>query len=334
MLPFDIPIGLFIYNRPNYTGRVFDAIRGISPKRLIVVADGAKNPEDARNCELARSLTERVDWPCDVRRFYSDANLGCKRRVSTGLAEVFDLHEQAIILEDDCVPHPTFFPYAAELLDRYRYDERITTISGDCFLKPRTPHSYAFTRFPLIWGWATWRRAWRQYDLSMRSWTAIRQTGWPAEILGSRAAALFFRPMLDGVADGLVDTWDTQWLYSSWLHNGYAIVPARNLITNIGSGRDATHTMNPSDLMELPTEPIDSQLIHPDDVSVDPALERRLMRMVYHFSYYRLSRNMVRSHLPKSLQTLVDRLMQRLRRARHMQRLNSVQPYRSSDNPE
>ena len=279
---FDIPIAFFIYNRAQHTKRVFEAIRTIGPRRLIVVADGPKNVADTAGCNCARRVTEYVDWDCDVRRLYSDVNLGCKQRVSTGLACVFDLHDQAIILEDDCVPEPTFFQFASELLERFRDDERVTCISGDCHVPVSAPFSYAFTRFTFIWGWATWRRAWMNYDIKMKAWPHLRNTDWLESALKSRTAAAILRQTFDRVASGAVDTWDTQWLFSSLLQGGYGIIPTRNLITNIGWGQGATHTKQDGcRLANMVRRPIVFPLSHPVNIAVDEVLERKLFEAVW-----------------------------------------------------
>ena len=140
----------------------------------------------------ARAVTEEVDWPCEVERDYADANLGCKRRVSTGVSWVFEQAEEAILLEDDCLPHPSFFRYCEELLERYRDDDRVMHISGDNLrFGRRGEASYFFSRYPHVWGWASWRRAWRHYDPDLREWTmAARQGPGPLRLRRCRRAAL------------------------------------------------------------------------------------------------------------------------------------------------
>ena len=124
------PVAFLIFNRPDTTAKVFEAIRQAKPPKLLVVADGPRsdNPSEAEKCQAAREIIEQVDWECEVLTNYSDVNLGCKTRVSSGLDWVFDNVEEAIILEDDCLPHPSFFPFCEKLLDNYRDDKRIMDI--------------------------------------------------------------------------------------------------------------------------------------------------------------------------------------------------------------
>jgi hypothetical protein len=157
------PVAFLIFNRPDTTAKVFEAIRQAKPPKLLVVADGPRpdRPDDIEKCKAARGVVEQVDWDCEVLRNYSDVNLGCKKRVSSGLDWVFNTVEEEIILEDDCLPHPTFFRFCEELLDYYRHDERIMVISGDNFQFGRncTEYSYYFSRYNHCWGWSTWRRS-------------------------------------------------------------------------------------------------------------------------------------------------------------------------------
>ena len=127
------PVAFLIFNRPETTHRVFAEIARARPRRLLIVADGPRSEADADKCRAARAVIERVDWQCDILTNYSDINLGCKRRISSGLSWVFEQCEEAIVLEDDCLPDPTFFRFCAELLDKYRNDQRIMMISGNNF---------------------------------------------------------------------------------------------------------------------------------------------------------------------------------------------------------
>src|SRR5512139_3287315 len=168
------PVAFIIFNRPDTAERVFAEIAKARPPKLLVVADGprANRSGEAEKCAATRAIIDRVDWDCEVLTNFSDTNLGCKNRVSSGIDWVFEQVPEAIILEDDCLPHPTFFRFCEELLERYRDDERIGMISGDNFQlgQKRTDASYYFSRYNHIWGWASWRRAWRHYDREASAW--------------------------------------------------------------------------------------------------------------------------------------------------------------------
>jgi hypothetical protein len=275
----DTPVALFLFNRPEPTRRVFERIVQLRPKRLFLVADGPRNVDEAGRCAAARAVVERVDWPCEVRRNFADANLGCGRRMASGIDWVFEHAEEAILLEDDCVPEPSFFPYCEELLARYRDDERVWMICGANlqFGRNATPHSYHFASIPLVWGWATWRRAWRRYDVTMKEWPALRDAGWLRQTLGGGDEKLLrlYTGMFDQVHDGRVDTWDFQWNFAMWRHGGLAIHPGVNLISNVGFGTDATHTKaEQSRYAGLGTEPIAYPLTHPPAVVRHVGAER------------------------------------------------------------
>ncbi|MEH2277179.1 MAG: CmcI family methyltransferase [Nostoc sp.] len=238
------PVAFLIFNRPETTARVFEAIRQAKPPKLLVVADGARADKlgEAEECAATRAIINQVDWECEVLTNYSDVNLGCRKRVSSGLDWIFEQVEKAIILEDDCLPHPTFFRYCQELLEKYHDNQRIMMISGDNFQfgSNRTEYSYYFSRYGHCWGWASWRRAWTKYDGSMQLWTELRDNNWLNEVLQNEQAVAYWSKIFQGVYDGF-NTWDYIWLFTLWANNGSTILPNVNLVSNIGfcSG---THT--------------------------------------------------------------------------------------------
>jgi hypothetical protein len=239
-----VPVVLLIFNRPELTAKVFREVARYKPSRLLVVADGPRTKDEALRCAAARRVVEAVDWDCEVLTDYSEQNLGCKRRVSSGLSWAFDKNEELIVLEDDCLPDPSFFSFCEELLAHYRDDERIMAISGDNFQlgRRRTPHSYYYSRYFHCWGWASWRRVWNHYDVGMSAWPAVREGSWLFEILSDRGMEAHFRALFDRTYNGLIDTWDFQWVMSCWLQGGLCVLPEVNLVSNIGYGSDATHT--------------------------------------------------------------------------------------------
>jgi hypothetical protein len=217
-------------------------------------------------------IVEHIDWDCEVFRNYAASNLGCRSRVASGITWVFEHVEHAIILEEDCIPHPSFFAYCQDLLSYYRHDERIMHIGGDNFQwgRQRGPYSYYFSRYNHVWGWATWRRAWQYYDMDMKHWPRLRDTQWLLDILGDAAAAQYWRDIFDRTSAHTIDTWDYQWIFACWAQHGLAIVPNTNLISNIGFGSGATHTMaRASRLTSLPTSKMTFPLSHPPCVVRD-----------------------------------------------------------------
>ncbi|MGL5062902.1 MAG: glycosyltransferase family 2 protein [Microcoleus sp.] len=240
------PVAFIIFKRPAETERVFAEIRKVKPPKLLVVADGPRpdKPGEDLQCAAARAVIDRVDWECEVLQNYADSNLGCRRRVSSGLDWVFDTVEEAIIIEDDCLPHQSFFYFAQELLDRYRDDERIMSISGQNvqFGKQRTDFSYYFSRYTHCWSWASWRRAWRHYDLEMKLWPQVRDGNFLMDVLGDPHAAKMWQKTCQLCYEGAIDTWDFQWTFASFIQNGLNILANVNLAANIGHGTGGTHT--------------------------------------------------------------------------------------------
>lgn len=248
------PVAFMIFNRPDLTQRVFEVIAKAKPKQLFVVADGPRFAKDAPKCAQARAIIEGVDWACDVWKNYAEKNLGCGRRISSGIDWVFSQVEEAIILEDDTLPVASFYTYCQELLEMYRNDERIMTINGNNFQfgNNRSEFSYHFSKYCACWGWATWRRAWQHYDFEMKTWPAFKRAGMLSMVCHDPYEHQFWTRLFDDMHDnpGKIDTWDHQWNYACWSQNGLAIEPSVNLVANIGLGRsDASHTTGDNPLL-------------------------------------------------------------------------------------
>jgi hypothetical protein len=279
MTSLETPVALVIFNRPDCTARSLAAIRAARPRRLFVIADGprAERPGEAELCAEVRALVELgVDWECEVVRDYSADNLGCARRVASGLDGVFSQVDAAIVLEDDCVADPTFFPFCAELLGRYRDADSVWHIGGANFQATPLPDRYYFSRYNHVWGWATWKRAWSHFDWNMKEWPRLRGTRWLAELLGDTSAAKYWRDAFDAVHAGRVNSWAYRWTYSLWRGGGLAVTAGVNLVQNIGFDAAATHMRKTDAKLSRPTRPIIFPLhqstasdrdIHADDYS-------------------------------------------------------------------
>lgn len=239
---------LFIFNRPDTTEKVFEAIRHAKPPKLFVIADGhrAKQPGETEKCAAARSIVERVDWECEVLRNYSEINMGSGRRVSTGITWVFEQVDEAIFLEDDCLPDLTFFRFCSDLLKQYKNDNRVMMISGTNNLVKwqAKSQSYHFSYFGSIWGWASWKRAWVHYDYELKILKELEISKKLCEILLDNEKVKYVIKTYQKTLNGEIDTWDYQWLFSRLLKAGLSIVPSTNLVSNIGFGKNATHTIN------------------------------------------------------------------------------------------
>lgn len=265
-----------VFNRPVLTKRVFARIRDARPPQLFVVADGPRldRPGEAEKCaEVRRVIEEGVDWPCELIRDYSDVNLGCGKRVASGITNAFKRVEEAIILEDDCLPEPTFFPFCEELLARYRNEEKVAQIAGCSFQDPcNVPDrpDYYFSRYPHCWGWATWRRAWRHFDYDMKAWREPIGRAWLKERFENTDEQRWWRVNFGKTAKGEIDTWDFRWTLAVFAKGWLGILPYRNLVSNIGFGLDATHTItSDSPLASIPSFPIRIPLVHPNTLRRD-----------------------------------------------------------------
>lgn len=273
MFKLETPVAFIIFNRPDTTERVFAEIAKAKPPKLLVVADGARTNKigEAEKVAATRAIIQRVDWDCEVLTNFSEVNLGCKVRVSSGIDWVFEQVEEAIILEDDCLPDATFFRFCQEMLSKYRVDTRIVSICGTNIQKDISiDSSFFFSRFSLMWGWATWKRAWSQYDIKMDEWPRLRETNW-LEKLGIKN--YFFKRTwtanFDYVHYNNFDTWDYQWIYTCWRIGGLTIIPKFNLIENIGFNASATHTTSEHPVLsKLSVDKMQWPLISPKNFAV------------------------------------------------------------------
>jgi hypothetical protein len=262
------PVAFIIFKRPDTTEKVFEAIRQAKPPKLLVIADGSRTNKtgEADKCAATRSIIDRVDWDCEVLQNYSEINLGCAKRVASGLDWVFEKVEEAIILEDDCLPHPTFFRFCEDLLEKYRDDERVGSISGQNvqFGNNHTEYSYYFSRYNHVWGWATWRRAWNFFDFEMKNWPEVKEKNLLYNILGNSRLVYKWHKNFNSLQKGITNSWAYRWQFACWIHNLQGIISNINLISNIGFGSESTHTSNQqSKYANLPVEAVEFPLNHP-----------------------------------------------------------------------
>lgn len=273
------PVVFVVFNRPECTRKTLAAIRAARPPRLFVIADGprANRPDDAEKCAAVRALIATgIDWPCEVEHNYATENLGCAARLATGLTWAFSRAERLIILEDDCLPDPSFFGFCDELLERYADDTRVGQISG-CpmyFSEIDRRSSYVFSRYGSIWGWASWRRAWAHYDLRMQSWPHFLAAGGLDLVVHSRAEHKKRLRLYDDMhRHQAFDSWDYQWGYAKFSQGLLSVVPCVNLVENTGFGLDGTH-YGPEDTFSLRRHAMTMPLRHPEFVLPDLRFDR------------------------------------------------------------
>jgi hypothetical protein len=284
--PLKVAVLMVIFNRPETTQQVFEAIRKAKPPRLYVAADGPRShiPTDKERCAAARKIVEQVDWDCEVKTLFHDKNLNCGVAPSTAFTWFFDNETEGIILEDDCLPSQSFFWYCQELLEKYRDDTRVMHIGGNNFLNGwlnDQDYSYYFSRSGHIWGWATWRRAWQKFDFNISAYKKLRERGQFDGFFLNPLERRYRLQKFDETAgrNGRADWWDYQWDFARFVNSGLAIVPKVNMVKNIGFGADATHTFNPhTEASSLGANDIALPLTHPPFVIRDVESEQRYFR--------------------------------------------------------
>jgi hypothetical protein len=276
------PVALFVFNRPDTTRRVFERISQAKPEKLLLVADGPREgrPGEVEACQQVREIITGVDWPCQVFTNFSETNLGCQERIISGLDWVFSLVEEAIILEDDCLPDPSFFPFCQELLERYRGDNRIASITGtnlgERYLK--TEASYFFSQLGGIWGWATWRSEWQRYDRHLEDWPKLKAERVLSEIFDHPRAVAYWTGVFDAMYENRgPNTWDYQWFYTRLKNSALNIIPSFNLIANIGFADGATHTTEADSRLAPPAKAIRFPLRHPSSFVPLRSVDRHIL---------------------------------------------------------
>lgn len=282
------PVAMIIFNRYDNAHSVLEQIRKVEPKELFIIADGPREnrPGEKEKCEKARSICDEVDWKCKVHKIFSDVNLGCAKRVTSGLNEVFEKTERALIFEDDCIPALSFFQFADEMLETYETDEKIMLVSASnkCFdpskktsgvEKKDLPEcdasntdtkepDYFFSKQAQIWGWATWRRAWNKMDLTMSDWPQLKKNKLVEGIYKKASHRYYWNSAFDYVYNGHTNSWAFPWNLTVWRNGGFSIVPKVNLVRNAGFNADATHTSGKSIFETLDYSELEFPLKHPD----------------------------------------------------------------------
>ncbi|HEX5093987.1 MAG TPA: glycosyltransferase family A protein [Burkholderiales bacterium] len=280
------PLLILAFNRPDTTRRVLESVRVARPARVYFAVDGprADREGEAAAVQAVRELAGTLAPDIELHTLFQEKNLGCKLAVSQAIGWFFSDVEAGIILEDDCIAHPSFFPFAAELLARYRDDERVSMVSGNNFQRGRrrTEDSYYFSRYVHIWGWATWRRAWRLYDHGMARWPQLRAEGWLSDVLGDPVAVKYWTQVFDETHAERNTSWAYRWMFASWVHSRLVALPAVNLVSNIGFGEHATHTLNrESPFAAMRTDAMRFPLQHPASVMRDARADAFTQGTVY-----------------------------------------------------
>lgn len=308
------PILLLLFNRPQYLDKQLAILSQAAPTQLFVSIDGPRHDQDrAKIKQIREQLQSCIDWDCDLHIQQSRKNRGCRLGVQRGIDWFFEQVEQGIILEDDCMPSPSFFPFCSQLLDHYRDDPRVMSIAGSNLLHSvQTAESYFFSKFPFCWGWATWRRAWNLYDRDLHDWPQLRDSRWLETIFEAPAAIRYWSAIFSKTHDWKIDTWDYQWTYTLWKQSALAIVPNVNLVQNVGFASDATHTkIAPLQLINAKALQMVFPLDHPRYIRSVLPVDGRIQRMIFDLSFSLK----VRNYAPELIRQQLIETMQKLHRS-------------------
>lgn len=250
---FDTPVLFLIFNQPDKTKETFLKIREIKPRKLFIAADGPRpgNKVDTSECEEVRELVRSmIDWDCEVHERFQDKNLGCKLAVSSAISWFFEYSEEGIILEYDCVPSNSFFTFCEKMLERYRNENRVMSISGSNyqFGKVHGDGSYYYSKIPSVWGWATWKQSWEKWDGDIKDYPQSQKYKMVQRYFKSRKSNKFWNKKFLQVYNKIDTTWGLPWVFCLFANDGVSVTPNKNLVTNIGFSNKATHAVNEKDV--------------------------------------------------------------------------------------
>jgi hypothetical protein len=292
---FETPILYLIFNRPELTEITFPSICSIKPKKLFIAADGPRidNQYDEFNCKHVREFVlSKIDWNCEVHTLFREKNLGCGKAVSSAISWFFNHVDKGIILEDDCLPNKSFFYFSQNLLIKYQNNPKINHISGFNFQLGyrHNKNDYFFSNYTLIWGWATWKRSWINYDFDMTDFDIFYSS--------YKYKNLFSQSLYLEVKNKIIDTWDVQWQYVNIKNKFIAIQPKFSLIRNIGFSKNATHTQGKEPYFLKITEygELKENLTHPVIIKINWIADFFTAYRVYNLKQIRLVRVLINNY--------------------------------------
>jgi hypothetical protein len=294
-----------IFNRPDTTAQVFEQIKLARPAKLYIAADGPRNkPGEEELCAKTRQIINQVDWDCQVFTLLRDSNLGCKNAVSGAIDWFFEQEEEGIILEDDCLPDNSFFRFCDAMLQRYRYDTRIRHICGCNFQRGRRRGgaSYYFSNLTHVWGWAGWRRVWQDYDKNLSCYDTTGAEHALKQLFEEPLIVESWLNIFKEVKAGNIDTWDYQLTLINFFNNSLSIIPNQNLISNIGFGANATHTVagdNPN--AQIPVIPLPGDIIHPLYILPEKAADSFTLDFDFNIPAKKKKQNSLKARVKRAL---------------------------------
>ena len=261
------PILFHVWNRIDVVKKVFAKIKETKPKILYFSSDGPRNNEDKMKIRTIRKYVKNnVSWDCKLIKIFFKKNLGPKYAIIKAINEIFKKEKKLIIVDHDCLCDNSFFRFADELLEIYKNEEKIKLISGNYICKKniKFDKSYYFAKHPQIFGWATWRRSWQEYDIEMKKFKKLTSFFWLLIFFKLNIVkAIYFYNKFKLSKNGKINTWDYQLLFSIWVKKGLVIRPTVNLSKHIGWGEQAFHGKHDDDLKDIKVEKIRFPLKHP-----------------------------------------------------------------------
>jgi hypothetical protein len=303
------PVLFLVFNRLDTTKETFEAIRKAAPPKLYVASDGPRDNREGEKekVEHVREFVLRnINWHCEVKTLLREKNLGCGKAVAEAITWFFENEEQGIILEDDCLASASFFPYCEELLNKYKDNEQILVVSGNNPLTEiDSPYSYCFVRVPHIWGWASWRRAWTHYNFEILNLKDFIKKKIMNKIFSKYADRCYFLAIFKDMEQHKIDTWDYQWTYSVFNKNGISVIPAKNLVTNIGHGADATHTLISQDLQQRFEI---TNIIHPEKITLNIQVINKINRIFFGIKMVSVHKSAIKKKLKNILVLITGRV--------------------------
>ncbi len=309
------PILVIAYRKPSTTQVVFEGIKKVKPSTLYVALNAPKNDSELEACAATKKIFENPDWQCEVKFLERVKYLEITESATSAISWFFENEECGIILEDDCVPSESFFRFCDEMLERYRDDVRVAHICGANTLPEVTfsQDSYFFSRWPGIWGWATWRRTWDKFDLQMRSYKDFKKTGRIHSIFKNKDIASWMQERFEFAHSKYGNIWDYSYHYSVISNGGLCVTPARNLIKNIGFTGDATHTSNePEYYKKIMLEELKFPLCHPDKVEAEEGYVNLLYEKVYKDVVERNGIKKLTKYIPLDFKIVLTNLARKL----------------------
>jgi hypothetical protein len=305
---FSVPVLLLGFNRPDKIRRVVAQLREVRPSRVFVAVDGPRSdrPGEAALCqETQQAAASGIDWPCEVQTLYRDHNLGCRLAISGAITWAFEMVDELIIVEDDCLIDPSFFDFSRVLLERHKDDARIGCISAVNFQQGQTrgDGGYYASKHPHCWGWATWKRAWAHYEDDLPKLRAFMDSKAFEAWHKSEIERAYWRHILTFCETGKVNSWAYLWTFSCWLHNAVTLLPNANLVTNIGFGDDSTHTTADDRMPERPLERL-TNFTAPSSLAVDEAADQFTFEHVFCPPCSNQERGLMQQLLKQSKETI------------------------------